>query len=82
MNHFAFVPAPLPHELVLEQRTYKLLSEADRALGRLDANVQLLPNPTLLVRPSLTKEAVATSALEGTFAPLSDVLEAEYMDER
>jgi Fic family protein len=43
---------------------------------------KLLPNPRLLVRPALTKEAVATSALEGTFAPLSEVLEAEYVDDR
>jgi len=81
-RHQAFVPYPLPQTLLLSQRTYKLLSEADRALGRLDAIVQLLPNPQLLVRPSLTKEAVATSALEGTFAPLSDVLEADYVDDR
>jgi Fic family protein len=81
-DHFAFVPDPLPNEVDLRQRTYKLLSEADRAVGGLNAKAQLLPNASLLVRPALTKEAVATSALEGTFAPLSDVLEAEYVSER
>jgi Fic family protein len=80
-EHFAFVPDPLPATVDLTQRTYKLLSEADRAVGGLNAKAQLLPNPSLLVRPALTKEAVATSALEGTFAPLSDVLEAEYVSE-
>jgi Fic family protein len=79
-THFAFVPDPLPHQVQLGQRTYRLLSEADRALGGLNAKVELLPNPRLLVRPALTREAVATSALEGTFAPLSEVLEAEYTD--
>ncbi len=81
-EHFAFIPTPLPTEIELSQRTYRLLSEADRALGAMDAKVELLPNPTLLVRPALTKEAVATSALEGTFAPLVDVFEADYVDSR
>jgi cell filamentation protein, protein adenylyltransferase len=78
-NHFAFVPEPLPTRIALSQATYSLLSEADRALGGLEAKTGLLPNPQLLVRPALTKEAVATSALEGTYAPLEDVLEAEYV---
>lgn len=77
-DHFAFVPKPLPGDVILTQSTYNLLSEADRALGGLDAKTELLPNPRLLVRPALSKEAVATSALEGTYAPLSEVLEAEY----
>jgi Fic family protein len=78
-DHFAYVPDPLPDKVALSQSTYSLLSEADRALGGLNAKTELLPNPRLLVRPALTKEAVATSALEGTYAPLSDVLEADYL---
>jgi Fic family protein len=81
-NHFAFVPTPLPASLPLVERTYKLITEADRAVGRLDAAAARLPNPSLLVRPAIYREAVSTSALEGTYAPLVDVLEAEYMDER
>ncbi|MFZ0118102.1 MAG: Fic/DOC family N-terminal domain-containing protein [Pseudonocardiaceae bacterium] len=81
-DHYAFLPDPLPHEIPLSQATYKLLSEADRALGALKAHVELLPNPQLLVRPALTREAVSTSALEGTYAALSEVLEAEYAEER
>lgn len=81
-DHHAFVPTALPHEVPLAQATYKLLSEADRALGALNAHLQLLPNPRLLVRPAITREAVSTSALEGTYAALSDVLEAEYAEER
>lgn len=80
-SHFAFVPAPLPERLPLRERTYKLVSEADRAVGRLDAAAARLPNPSLLVRPAIYREAVSTSALEGTYAPLIDVLEADFMDE-
>lgn len=81
-EHFAFVPDPLPSEVPLTHGTYKLLSEADRALGALNGHMHLLPNPTLLVRPAITREAVSTSALEGTYAAMSEVLEAEYSEAR
>lgn len=81
-DHFAFVPNPLPDTVPLTERTYKAISEAERAIGRLDAGAVRLPNPALLVRPALRREAVSTSALEGTYAPLSEVLEADYVEER
>ena len=80
-KHWAFVPHPLPPEPAISMSTYTVLGEADRALGALDARVAQLPNPRLLVRPALTQEAVSTSALEGTYAPLADVLEASYIDD-
>lgn len=76
-SHYAFVPAPLPTTINLAPRTCKLVSEADRELGRLDAATSRLPNPGLLVRPTLMREAVSTSALEGTYATLAAVLEAD-----
>ncbi len=79
--HFAFVPEPLPQEIVMSSLSVKLLSEADRALGRLDAASGRLPNPQLLVRPTLYREAVSTSALEGTYALFQDVLESDFVDE-
>lgn len=81
-SHFAFVPRPLPASMPLQERTYKVVGEADRAIGRLDDAIDRLPNPKLLVRPTVYREAVSTSALEGTFAPLSAVLEADYVEER
>jgi cell filamentation protein, protein adenylyltransferase len=81
-RHHAFVPHPLPTEITVAQRTHKLIGEAERALGALNARVSRLPNPGLLVQPSLTREAVATSALEGTYAPLAEVLEGQYVDDR
>lgn len=81
-EHIAFVPNPLPDDLVLASRTYKVVAEAERAIGRLDASASRLPRPELLIRPTLYKEAVSTSALEGTYAPLFDVLEADYIEER
>ena len=43
----------------------------------LDSTAQRLPNPTLLRNPTLRTEAQSTSALEGTYAPLADVLAAD-----
>lgn len=81
-DHFAFVPTALPATVPLEPLTIKLMGEAERAVGRLDAAASRLPNPALLVRPALYREAVSTSALEGTYAPFHEVLEADYIEER
>jgi Fic family protein len=45
-------------------------------LAGLPARGRLLPNPHLLVNPSLYTEALASSQIEGTQASLSEVLEA------
>jgi Fic/DOC family N-terminal len=64
-NHFAFVPNPAPTVLELSQPTYKAVTDATFALGRLDFAVRRLPDPRLLVRPVLQREAQSTSELEG-----------------
>lgn len=55
----------------------ELLSNADRALGRLDGSIQTLPNPDLFVFMYVRKEAVLSSQIEGTQASLNDVIKAE-----
>ena len=80
-RHMAFVPAPLDSVIPLQQRTYKMISEAHGAVGRLDFAVRRLPNPALLVRPALRREAQSTSALEGTYATLEEVLEGDLINE-
>jgi Fic family protein len=75
----AFIPAPLPPEppVRLEGELQALLSQADRALGRLDGSVQTLPNPDLFVFMYVRKEAVLSSQIEGTQSSLQDLLAAE-----
>ena len=76
-EHRAFVPNPLPDKGPdLSPGTYLLVANARAALGALDSTAQQLPNPQLLRRPALRREAQSTSALEGTYAPLSEVLTA------
>ena len=75
----AFMPAPLPPHppVVLDGELHTLLSDADRALGRLDGSIQTLPNPDLFVAMYVRKEAVLSSQIEGTQSSLQDVLQAE-----
>jgi Fic family protein len=54
-----------------------LLSDADRALGRLDGVTSILPNPDLFVAMYVRHEAVLSSQIEGTQSTLEDVLEYE-----
>jgi Fic family protein len=75
----AFIPKPLPPvpEIIMDQEMWNLLSQADRALGRLDGATDALPNPDLFVFMYVRKEAVLSSQIEGTQASLIDVLEFE-----
>lgn len=75
----AFIPAPLPPQppIRIDAEIYGLLSQADRALGRLDGSIQTLPNPDLFVFMYVRKEAVLSSQIEGTQSSLNDLLAAE-----
>ncbi|MGI8948063.1 MAG: Fic family protein [Ornithinimicrobium sp.] len=77
-SHHAFVPHPLGEDSPeLTPATYLAVADARAALAALDSTARQLPNPRLLRRPSLRREAQSTSALEGTYEPLRDVLTAE-----
>ena len=77
-RHSAFIPAPLGRdEPLLAGATHRVVAAVGRALAALDATARRLPNPYLLRAPSLRREAQSTSALEGTYAPLGEVLTAD-----
>ncbi|WP_204249025.1 Fic/DOC family N-terminal domain-containing protein [Nocardia arizonensis] len=77
-KHKAFVAAPLPDEMPeLSVPTILATTAARAALGALDSTAAQLPNPQLLRLPTLRREAQSTSALEGTYAPLAEVLTAD-----
>jgi Fic family protein len=82
VDYFGFVPDPLPSEVPLSDATHLAVSQADQALGLLEGVAGVLPSRDLLIRPIIRREAVSTSALEGTYAGLSEVLEAEVTDDR
>ncbi len=79
VGYRAFIPATLPPDppVKITGELQRLLSEADRALGRLEGSVQTLPNPDLFVYMYVRKEAVLSSQIEGTQSSLQDLLAAE-----
>jgi Fic family protein len=76
-SYSAFVPAPLPPELDWRPRLIGALSDADRLVGRLAGEGGRLPNPHILIRPFVQREAVLSSKIEGTEATLGELLAAE-----
>ena len=75
----AFVPSPLPPDppVRIDGQLQQGLSEADRALGRLDGSIHTLPNPDLFVYMYVRREAVLSSQIEGTQSSLQDLLSVE-----
>jgi Fic family protein len=74
-SYVAYFPAPLPRSFELPPQLVSLLAEAEAALGRLAGVGQLLPNPHLLIRPYLLREALASTMIEGTQASLAEIFE-------
>jgi Fic family protein len=58
-------------------RLIGVLSEADRLIGRLSGEGGRLPNPHILMRPFVRREAVLSSKIEGTQATLGELLASE-----
>ena len=71
-NNITFFPNRLPPKLEYESLV-PLLSEAKFQLGRLDGIGTLIPNPHLLIRPYVLREAVLSSKIEGTQASIVDI---------
>lgn len=79
-EHWAYLPDELPEDVPLTSATWTAVAQAEAALGRLDEASQQVPAPGLLRRAATRREAQSTSALEGTFAPIEDVLEPDLED--
>lgn len=75
--YFAYLPDPLPADVELESATWTAVSQASMAIAKLDQICRQLPDPRLLIRPALWREALDTSALEGTVGGLQELLEAQ-----
>ncbi|NGX54554.1 MAG: Adenosine monophosphate-protein transferase SoFic [Chlamydiae bacterium] len=73
----AFIPNPLPPQIEWNDTLVHSLSRADLIIGKLAGEGSRLPNPQLLMRPFITREAVLSSRIEGTQASISEVLADE-----
>jgi Fic family protein len=76
-GYVAYFPEPIPRAIELRPSTIGLLADAEAALGRLAGVGSLLPNPHLLSRPYILREAVSSTRIEGTRASMADVFELE-----
>lgn len=75
-NKVPKIPELLPPKIDYN-KIYKELCEANKAIGELQGMLTNIPSKRLLVDPLLTKEAVASSTIEGTQATLEDVYRYE-----
>ncbi len=76
-SYVAFYPTPIPRVLELPASTVSGLADAEGALGQLAAVGRLVPNPDLLIRPYLLREAVSSTRIEGTQATIGEVLDID-----
>jgi len=78
-GYSAFIPELVPPNppVRIDGELQSRLSEADRALGRLDGSIYTLPSPELFVYMYVRKEAVLSSQIEGTRSSLQDLLSTE-----
>lgn len=81
-SYWAFAPKPLEDAPTIGLPALNIATKAAMAVARLDQAVSQLPNPEVLLRPIIRREAVSTSALEGTYVAFNEVLEADFLEER
>lgn len=73
-GYWCFVPPNLPPDLPTDLDLVAALSEADRAIGELRGVGDWLPEPRILIRAFLRREAVLSSKIEGTTATVTDLV--------
>ena len=73
----AFHPDPLPPTLNWTPQLASALADASLLIGRLAGEGKRLPNPHILIRPFIRREAVLSSRIEGTQATLGELLATE-----
>jgi Fic family protein len=79
-GYVAYFPAPIPRTLELPTSTLRLLGDAEGELGQLAGVGRLVPNPDLLQRPYLLREALSSTRIEGTQASMAEVFESDAME--
>ena len=76
-GYLTFIPNSLPPTINYDESLASLVAEASLQLGALSGIGKLMPDPNLLIRPYLKREAVLSSKIEGTQASILDVFRFE-----
>jgi len=78
-----YIPLTLPIDKINWVSFIRLIAEANRQLALYEGLIKTMVNPSVLLSPLMTNEAVLSSKIEGTQATLQEVLTFEAMpDER
>ncbi len=72
-----YIPDQLPLKDLDYQLLFSLVGDASSELARYDGLLQGIPNPSVMLSPLTTREAVLSSKIEGTQATVDEVLEQE-----
>lgn len=73
---WAFIPPPLPPALDLSKIALSLAA-ASGAIGELNGAARRLQNPYMLIRALTRKEALTSSAMEGTITTIGNIVRQE-----
>jgi len=73
----AFHPNPLPPPIEWTPTLAVALADASNLVGKLAGEGRRLPNPHILIRPFVRREAVFSSRIEGTQSTLGELLASE-----
>lgn len=74
LHEGAFLPHPLPSTVRLQPQTYRILAEAEQAIGRLDEAAARLPNRAGVVRLAQLRDVHGSGELGGVHAALRELL--------
>ena len=72
-GRLAFVPKHLPPRIDFDMGLIQLQIKAERKVAELKALKMLVPNPGMLIRACVNREAVLSSRIEGTTATIGDL---------
>ncbi len=80
-HHYGVLPLPLPEEGIPLGEVTALHSQAQLALGQVKEIARSLPDPYQISRILSRREAVSSSAMEGTHSTLDELLIADEDDD-
>ncbi len=75
LNYESFLPEPINKEYFWnDHRIDKLLEEASREIGELNAYLAFIPDPDFFIHMHINKEAVSSNKIEGTQTNIEELV--------
>lgn len=77
LSYSSFKPTSLPPQITYDNELIKLLSDANRTMGKLEGISSEIPNIDLYISMYIRKEALLSSQIEGTQATIDDIFDPQ-----